>query len=232
MGGRHPKTEYGARFGRNCLWLWSAVDKSLSAIGSRVQKLTSPQYLPLSDGLIVDIWKDKYLVLYGFHVTIAFTKLIHHPSELNTRLYPPFTKPPSTTMNHPMFTKILSNISPAPRMKLTTTLILTITSLALAGPSAMKRTPTGLDYALLAARCVHQECHCTGFDPSSCSGEGCHAQCNTGGKRDAIPELMGLTGRDVAILETRCVHKECHCTGFDPKSCSGEGCGAQCNGGR
>lgn len=117
-------------------------------------------------------------------------------------------------------------------MKLTTTLILTLTSLALAAPSSVKRIPTGLDYALLAARCVHQECHCTGFEPSTCSGPGCHAQCNTGGKRDAIPELMGLTGRDVAMLAMRCVHKECHCTGFDPKSCSGEGCGAQCNGGR
>jgi hypothetical protein len=117
-------------------------------------------------------------------------------------------------------------------MKLAITLFFTLTSLALAAPSSVKRTPTGLDYALLAARCVHKECHCTGFDPSTCSGEGCGAQCNTGGKRIALPELMGLMGRDVAMLEMRCVHKECHCTSFDPKSCSGEGCGAQCNGGR
>lgn len=71
-------------------------------------------------------------------------------------------------------------------MKLSATIMLFITSLAVAVPAEVKREaapqpiPIGADYALLQARCSHLECKCTGWDPNSCSGPGCGKQCNTG----------------------------------------------------
>lgn len=113
-------------------------------------------------------------------------------------------------------------------MKLTTTILISLAALTAAAPAEVKRAPTGLDFALLESRCPHRECHCTSFDPNSCSGPDCGKPCNTG-LVERSPFATASSGLDYALLEARCPHRECHCTSFDPNSCSGPGCHKQCN---